>query len=96
MPGFYRKKPGVIEAEQFDGTLRSANEIALLLDHSRKTDKARTQITAQPDGSAALMLRSDHGWVSCGARDWVIKGASGELYPCSPDKFADIYEPLPK
>jgi hypothetical protein len=26
--------------------------------------------------------------------DWIIKGTAGELYPCKPDIFANIYEPV--
>ena len=26
--------------------------------------------------------------------DWIIKGTAGEIYPCKPDIFADIYEPV--
>jgi hypothetical protein len=24
--------------------------------------------------------------------DWIIRGTSGELYPCKPDIFSQIYE----
>lgn len=26
--------------------------------------------------------------------DWIIRGISGELYPCKPDIFAATYEPV--
>ena len=28
--------------------------------------------------------------------DWIIKGVSGEFYPCKPDIFAATYEPVPE
>ena len=40
-----------------------------------------------------------HGWIKtlegghivC-PNDWIIKGVKGELYPCKPDMFKQIYE----
>lgn len=28
------------------------------------------------------------------ADDWIIRGVSGELYPCKPDIFAATYDPV--
>lgn len=94
---FYRKRPGKIEALQFDGSLQRANGIQFLFDHSRTPASTRARVLVDPaTKDVTLMLRSDHGWVTAKKNDWVIKGESGELYPCSADKFAEIYEAVPE
>lgn len=94
---FYRKRPGEVEALQFDGSLQSANGIQFSFDHPRTPASTRARVLVDPaTEDVMLMLRSDHGWVTAVAGDWVIRGASGELYPCSADKFAEIYEAVPE
>jgi hypothetical protein len=73
----YRKKPVVIEADQFfmdthwpDGVVRGPDE----------TDK--------PPYIDTLAGRL---YVTEG--DWIITGVKGEKYPCKPDIFAATYEP---
>jgi hypothetical protein len=73
----YRKKPVVIEAEQFwpddswpDGV---------------KAD------SKSPTGFSIGTLESREGYeVTPG--DWIITGVKGEKYPCSPDIFEVTYE----
>jgi hypothetical protein len=32
-------------------------------------------------------------WLNVPVGHWIIRGVSGELYPCNPDIFEKIYEP---
>jgi len=76
MPKF-RKKPVVIEAEQFkekDLPLPFANQGVCELG---------------PDG---WYVRTLEGPLHVSENDWIIKGVKGEFYPCKPDIFASTYE----
>lgn len=76
----YRKKPLVIEAEQFfhDDTLWPAGVIDLA--------EGNPVVTS---GYAILTLE---GMVSVQDGDWIITGIRGEKYPCKPDIFDETYE----
>ncbi len=41
-----------------------------------------------------LAVYTLEGPVIAGSEDWIIKGTKGELYPCKPDIFDAIYEPV--
>jgi hypothetical protein len=74
----FRKKPVVIEAEQyFDAsTLPFVEEGPLNYDEDEHRQYIQTL-----EGKL---------WVSNG--DWIIKGVKGEFYPCKPDIFDATYE----
>lgn len=76
----FRKKPVVIEAVQFDGTLAS---IALL----------HIPACSQDLGSDTLQIETLEGVMTAQPGDWIIQGVKGEHYPCKPDIFAATYEP---
>ena len=45
---------------------------------------------------------STYGWIDTlegghvvSPGDWIITGTAGEVYPCKPDIFEEIYEPAP-
>jgi hypothetical protein len=81
----FRKKPVVIEAEQFGGdkTLADAERMGLLFDETGHLCGKR--------GWFVPTLEGNHQ-VSFG--DWVITGVKGEKYPCKPDIFAMTYDPV--
>ena len=84
---FYRKKPVVIEAVQFDrtnGTIvakwcggRWMSEVK----PSDPTDVAEWVAIPTLEGT----MRAEIG-------DWIIRGVAGEFYPCKPDIFDATYE----
>lgn len=39
-----------------------------------------------------LIVETLEGAMKGNAGDWLIRGTKGELYPCKPDIFAQIYE----
>ena len=95
MPKF-RKRPVVIEAEQFNLSARpypagvvpivvSADDDDLVLGEYTGTD-------ADPEGNCAFGIRTLEGWYVVRHGDWVITGIKGERYPCRSDIFEATYE----
>jgi hypothetical protein len=79
----YRKKPVVIEAEQFD--------FYRYLDDGYLPEGVETRHTGEVPATFCKTLEGElhvtHG-------DWIIKGIQGEYYPCKPDIFEKLYEPI--
>lgn len=78
----YRKKPVVIEAEEF-------HEARAALPFSGRGDPC----CLGPNGWYIATLEGDHRLTS---GDMVIRGVKGEFYPCKPDIFAATYELVEK
>lgn len=78
----YRKKPVVIEAEQFTefGQKIPGLKYKPMSMCIHKEDSPHCETLEGP-------LR-----VSLG--DWIIKGVNGEYYPCKPDIFEKTYEKI--
>lgn len=82
----YRKKPVVIDAMLWDGSIESADAIE---DWSNK----RTACYASTDlKSMVLEIDTLEGRMTALPGDWIIKGVKGEFYPCKPDIFAITYD----
>lgn len=77
----YRKKPIVIEAQQYDGTVESIDWL-----HG---ELMKGNIKKFVDG---LYIKTLEGFMQVSIGDFFIKGIIGEIYPCKPDIFAQIYE----
>lgn len=85
----YRKKPVVIEAEQWF----TNKGVEGVIDHALDTREPNTG--CQHCGT----FMDVHGWIStlegghivCPG-DWIITGVKGEHYPCKPDIFEMTYE----
>ena len=45
-----------------------------------------------PIKSKELQIRTLEGIMTASNLDWIIKGVSGEFYPCKPDIFEKTYE----
>jgi hypothetical protein len=86
MPKF-RKKPVVIEAHRLPAIDEDANDelIDFLLSADRDTESGY-------DGE--LLIHTLEGVMTAKPGDWIIKGVSGEIYPCKPDIFKATYEPV--
>lgn len=76
----FRKKPVVIEAVRFDGTISSVKSLCI------------PQVS-QELGSHTLQIPTLEGVMTAQPGDWIIKGVKGEFYPCKPDIFTATYEP---
>lgn len=82
---FYRKKPVVIEAIQFDGYNH---------DEIREWSGGKV-LSAKPwkDNYSTLVVSTLEGDMDADIYSWIIKGVKGEFYPCRPDIFEQTYEP---
>ena len=77
----YRKKPVVIEAEQWEG-------------HNLNDDNSMFQapeVIIKNDGSE-FMVSTLEGVMTGQKGDWLIRGVKGELYQCKPDIFEATYD----
>lgn len=100
MPQFV-KKPIQIEAIQFIG--HAANDIAQPLFGGTTPPWLADALAADRDapGSVhlfahwegpALQVRTLEGLMIAHARDWIIRGVEGEIYPCKPGIFTRTYD----
>ena len=85
----FRKKPVVIDAIQWDGTLSGLRAIEAVL----PTIDTRG-VTAHPPSNTVSWwrigtLEGGHDVIS---GDWIITGVKGEHYACKPDIFKATYE----
>jgi hypothetical protein len=78
----FRKKPVVIEAIQItDATF----------DDPHPNDDHVVGVLYDPR-ERCVFIDTLEGRMRGDLGDWIIRGTKGELYPCKPDIFADIYE----
>ena len=81
----FRKKPVVIEAIQWTGI--NTDEIRLF------TKSIEDSVWFAPeDEEISLKIKTLEGTMEASLGDWIIKGVSGEFYPCKPDIFEKTYE----
>ena len=85
----YRKKPVVIEARQWDGSVDSYKEI------TEAPEFAGMACNMLYDGKqvASFDIVTLEGVHIVTPGDYIIRGVKGEFYPCKPDIFAATYEP---
>jgi len=83
--GKYRKKPVIIEAFQLPGSEEEASDelVEFLNEMNRDWEQSR-------DGG--IVIHTLEGDMKADPKDWIIKGISGEHYPCKPDIFELTYE----
>lgn len=81
----YRKKPVVIEAEQFVVYAQSEKPTTKLVN-------GVTYPVYKDEKGYHVMIPTLEGTMRCDNLDWIIKGVNGEFYPCKPDVFAKSYE----
>jgi len=88
MPMF-RKRPVEVEAWQYKGG-------PLLQGDPDWVAEKTEPVCAVMIGVATVALRvfTLHGPTVAKPNDWIIKGPSGDVWPCKPDIFAATYEPV--
>jgi len=82
----YRKRPVVIEAMHFDGSI----ECALLIGEWSGGEVQKH--TFMGDFTGVMHIETLEGTMTVIRWDWVIRGAQNEFYPCRPDIFEATYE----
>lgn len=83
----FRKKPVVIEAEQFTNDM--ADGKAPLTIKGVETGQYPDYPT---DNRVRFFIKTLEGDMLVSPKDWVITGVKGEIYPCKPDIFEATYE----
>ena len=78
----FRKKPVVIEAEQFNPDPARPRDVPAGVDYSGVSDL----------GDHHWSIRTLEGRMQVKPGDWIITGVKGEKYPCKPDIFELTYE----
>lgn len=78
--GMYRKKPVVIEAEQF-----KPDTLPLPF-------QEQSVCCLDIDSNLGWHVNTLEGPLHISDGDWIIKGVKGEFYPCKPDIFEATYE----
>ena len=88
----FRKKPVVIEAEQFTSERafecldqRKRFAFDLIVSGSWHSDNKQLH-------DAWISIKTLEGVMRAEVGDWIIRGVKGELYPCKPDIFEATYE----
>ncbi|HHA7653756.1 TPA: hypothetical protein ACOP3J_001132 [Streptococcus pneumoniae] len=79
----YRKKPVVVEAVKWTG--ENVKEIATFMGIESVPYDLNTR---------KLSIVTLEGIMEASQGDYIIKGVQGEIYPCKPNIFAEIYEEL--
>lgn len=74
----YRKKPVIIEAEQFLPKLQQIGFWGFPI--------------MNDDKGPFLSIPTLEGNMICKPMDWLIRGVKDEIYPCKPDIFEITYE----
>jgi hypothetical protein len=77
----YVKKPVVVEAIKYDGT----NKVEIQEFMDRYLDDTQ---------DSQLKIETLEGTMLANIGDYIIKGVSGEFYPCKPDIFEKTYEKI--
>lgn len=80
----YRKKPVVIEAEQFHGVPSESYPDGVCF--CEEVDDGA--------GSPHAHIHTLEGPHMVSVGDYIITGVKGEKYPCKPDIFEQTYEPV--
>lgn len=79
----YRKKPVTVVAYQF---VRG--------DFKRLAAWCGGHLVWDNGSVFACRVPTLEGVMTARVGDWIIQGTKGEFYPCKPDIFPEIYEPL--
>lgn len=75
----YRKRPVVIEAVRFDGTLQSIQGMNILS-------------VSHDFINGTCQIETLEGVMTANKGDYIIKGVKGEFYPCKPEIFEATYD----
>ena len=87
----FRKKPVVIDAFQVG---RSVPWPDWFHDAVTRNDVITSGMGKYTTGRTYCQINTLEGVMRGNEGDWIIRGVTGELYPCKPDVFAATYEPV--
>ena len=84
----YVKKPVVIEAMVFENTIECLHKLSKFMYGKGREAKVNYCDKENPK----LIIDTLEGTMQASEGDYIIKGISGEFYPCKPDIFHKTYE----
>ena len=84
------KKPVVIEAFQWVGTRRDAEDICKVFPELQ-TNCFTYSMNPKCIHPESWTFYTLEGLITAKPNDWIIKGIQGEFYPCKPDIFDQTY-----
>lgn len=90
MPQF-KKNPIVIEAVQWNG--KNFDEISKFTKNFLGHKLAYEDAEELAYKTGKYFVHTLEGTMTASVGDWIIKGVSGEFYPCKPDIFQKSYQP---
>lgn len=87
----FRKKPVEIDAIRWRGPILNTAYLTLFDDWivANQGDLKCRYVGEK------VVIPTLEGEMTASPGDWIIKGIKGELYPCKPDIFAELYELAP-
>lgn len=91
--GKYRKKPVVIEAVQWDGTVEGWNKVIVPW-KGEDGDCIKALALCGDHSHIDVYIETLEGNMTVSPGDYIIKGVQGEFYPCKPDIFEQTYEKI--
>ena len=89
----YRKKPVTIEAFKYDGDLMDKDGNYYVPQWAVKAYKNGTLFYGCGVGGDELFIETTPETVCfVGVGDYIVRSATGKIYPCKPDIFEQTYE----
>lgn len=92
----YKKKPVVINAVIWDGSMKSTKEVLEFM--GQEVDTSNEMTNHKFDDYCNIVcdngfpIETLEGKMRASKGDYIIKGVNGEFYPCKPDIFEKTYE----
>lgn len=96
MSNLYRKKPVVIEAVLWDGSIETTKKVLSFLGRPLQDSEMNAYnleqfvVNLRMEG---ILIATLEGNMKASVGDYIIKGIKGEFYPCKPEVFLASYEP---
>ena len=87
----YRKKPVVIDAEQYKEGMEDGFE-ERYIDHNHPNLTFGIQASENDTPVQVPYIKTLEGKHLITKGDWIITGIQGERYPCKPDIFNETYD----
>ena len=88
----FKKLPVIVEAVQFQADYQTASEIIEWINKETGFDPKSNLNPCASYYYGDLTIRTLEGDMHASKGDWIIKGISGEFYPCKPEIFEKTYE----
>lgn len=82
------KKPVIVDAIKFIGKQEP------ILEFIKDSNEIIGFEVDSEGNNIAVIISTLEGEMKANINDWIIKGVSGEIYPCRPDIFSKTYEPV--